>query len=94
MVGRAARLGEVVVVSVPFGRFREIPAAPLAGKVVIDTNNYYPQRDGRWPELDDDSTTSSELLAGHLGDSAHVVQPDTPPYGPRMTAAELREALG
>ena len=33
---------------------------------MIDTNNYYPQRDGHIPELDDDSTTSSELLQAHL----------------------------
>lgn len=34
----------------------------LAGKVVIDTNNYYPQRDGQIPELDNESTTTAELL--------------------------------
>jgi predicted dinucleotide-binding enzyme len=36
------------------------------GKVVIDTNNYYPQRDGHIPELDDGSVTSAELLQAHL----------------------------
>jgi predicted dinucleotide-binding enzyme len=69
----AARLGDVVVVSLPFGRYREVPTDGLAGKVVIDTNSYYPDRDGRFPELDDDRTTSSELLAAHLG-SARVVK--------------------
>ena len=62
----AERFGELVVVSVPFGRYREVPADGVEGKVVIDTNNYYPQRDGHFPELDDDSTTSSELLLAHL----------------------------
>ena len=38
----------------------------LRGKVVIDTNNYYPQRDGQIAELDDESTTVSELLQAHL----------------------------
>jgi predicted dinucleotide-binding enzyme len=38
---QAARLGDVVVVSIPFGRIRELPAASMAGKIVIDTNNYY-----------------------------------------------------
>jgi predicted dinucleotide-binding enzyme len=152
----AAEQGELVVVSVPFGRVRQLPAEPLAGKIVIDTNNYYPQRDGQWPDLDADRTTSSEILADHLGDSVRVVkafntiyskqlaedgtpagtpgrralpiagddadakatvtalldelgfdavdagplaegrrfQPDTPPYGPRLDAAALREALG
>jgi len=62
----AARFGDVVVVSVPFGRYRELPTDGLAGKVVIDTNNYYPGRDGHFPELDTDRTTSSELLQAHL----------------------------
>jgi predicted dinucleotide-binding enzyme len=64
--GDAERFGEVVVVSIPLGRFREVPTDAVEGKVVIDTNNYYPQRDGHIPELDDDSTTSSELLQAHL----------------------------
>jgi predicted dinucleotide-binding enzyme len=62
----AARYGEVVIVSVPFGRYKELPIEGLAGKVVIDTNNYYPRRDGNFPELDSDRTTSSELLQDHL----------------------------
>jgi 8-hydroxy-5-deazaflavin:NADPH oxidoreductase len=62
----AERFGEVVVVSIPLGRHREVPTDAVEGKVVIDTNNYYPQRDGHIPELDDDSTTSSELLQAHL----------------------------
>ena len=49
-----------------------MPVEPLAGKVVIDTNNYYPERDGQIPELDDESTTSSELLQRHLPDSKVV----------------------
>jgi 8-hydroxy-5-deazaflavin:NADPH oxidoreductase len=69
----AARFGEVVVVSMPFGRYREGPADSLAGKVVIDTNNYYPQRDGNFEEVDSDRTTSSELLQAHLG-GARVVK--------------------
>jgi predicted dinucleotide-binding enzyme len=69
----AARFGDVVVVSVPFGRYREVPTDGMAGKVVIDTNNYYPQRDGRFEELDSDRTTSSELLQAHLP-GAHVVK--------------------
>ena len=62
----AERFGEVVVVSIPLGRYREVPTDAVEGKVVIDTDNYYPQRDGHIPELDDDSSTSSELLQTHL----------------------------
>jgi 8-hydroxy-5-deazaflavin:NADPH oxidoreductase len=62
----AMRFGDVVVVSVPFGRYRELPTEAVSGKVVIDTNNYYPRRDGHFEELDSDRTTSSELLQAHL----------------------------
>ncbi|MEV8504746.1 NADPH-dependent F420 reductase [Actinoplanes sp. NPDC051475] len=69
----AAADGDIVVVTVPFKAYGDVPAEPLAGKVVIDTNNYYPQRDGRFPELDDASATSSELLQRRLG-GARVVK--------------------
>ena len=62
----AAEAGDIVVVSVPLKNYRAVPVEPLAGKIVIDTNNYYPQRDGRIPELDNESTTTSELLQAHL----------------------------
>jgi predicted dinucleotide-binding enzyme len=68
----AATAGDIVVVTVPLKNYREVPVAPLAGKVVIDTNNYYPQRDGHIPELDNESTTTSELLQGHLPKSKVV----------------------
>jgi hypothetical protein len=62
----AAQAGDLVVVTVPLKNYRAVPVAPLAGKIVVDTNNYYPQRDGHIPELDDESTTTSELLQAHL----------------------------
>jgi 8-hydroxy-5-deazaflavin:NADPH oxidoreductase len=65
-VDEAARHGEVVIVSVPFGNYRTVPPEPLRGKIVVDTENYYPERDGHFQELDDDSTTSSQLLREHL----------------------------
>jgi predicted dinucleotide-binding enzyme len=69
----AAEAGDLVVVTVPLKSYREVPVEPLRGKVVIDTNNYYPQRDGHIAELDDESTTTSELLQAHLPES-HVVK--------------------
>ncbi len=69
----AAEAGDLVVVTVPLKNYREVPVAPLRGKVVIDTNNYYPERDGHVTELDDESTTTSELLQAHLPES-HVVK--------------------
>jgi predicted dinucleotide-binding enzyme len=69
----AAAAGDIVVVTIPLKSYRDVPVEPLAGKVVIDTNNYYPQRDGHIAELDDESTTTSELLQAHLPTS-HVVK--------------------
>ena len=150
----AAKAGDIVVVTVPLKNYRAVPVEPLAGKIVIDTNNYYPQRDGHIPELDSESTTTSELLQAHLPTSKVVkafnhiyasqlttdgtpagtknrralviagndaeakatvtalldefgfdtvdagplseswrIQRDTPGYGPRRTAAELRHDL-
>ncbi len=69
----AARAADVVVVTVPLKARRDLPHAALAGKVVIDTMNYYPQRDGVVPELEDESTTTSELLQA-LAPDAKVVK--------------------
>jgi predicted dinucleotide-binding enzyme len=68
----AALFGEVVVVSIPFGRLKELPVEELAGKIVVDTNNYYPNRDGHFAELDEARTTSSELLQQYLPSSRVV----------------------
>jgi hypothetical protein len=79
----AARFGELVVVSVPLGRYRELPTAGFDGKVVIDTSNYYPNRDGHLEELDTDHTTSSELLQEHLA-GARVVKAFNAMNGERL----------
>lgn len=150
----AARAGALVVVTIPMGAYRTVPVEPLAGKIVIDTNNYYPERDGHIGELDEETSTTSELLQAHLptskvvkafnhiyaadlarhgqpagskdrralaiaGDDADAkaqvarlidqfgfdvvdlgplaeswrIQRDTPGYGPRRTAEELRRDL-
>ena len=68
----AAKAGDIVVVTVPLKNYKAVPVEPLAGKIVIDTNNYYPQRDGHIPELDNESTTTSELLQTHLPTSKVV----------------------
>jgi predicted dinucleotide-binding enzyme len=68
----AAAAGEIVVVTIPLKAIDTVPVAPLAGKIVIDTNNYYPNRDGRIQELDEERTTTSELLQRHLPQSKVV----------------------
>ena len=69
----APEASDLVVVTIPFKAYRDVPVEPLAGKVVIDTNNYYPDRDGHVDELDEETTTTSEMLQAHLP-TAHVVK--------------------
>lgn len=69
---QAGERGDIVVVTVPLKDLEDVPVAPLAGKVVIDTMNYYPERDGHIAALDDGSTTTSEMTAAHLPQSKVV----------------------
>lgn len=62
----AAAFGDVVLVAIPFNHYPTLPAEWLAGKTVLDANNYYPDRDGPIPTLDRFETTTSRLLAEHL----------------------------
>ncbi|HTL42810.1 MAG TPA: NADPH-dependent F420 reductase [Vicinamibacterales bacterium] len=68
----AAAAGDMVVVTIPLKAIDTVPVEPLKGKIVIDTNNYYPQRDGHIPELDNESTTTAEMLQRHLPQSKVV----------------------
>lgn len=69
----AAAFGELVIVTVPFNRLFEIHPSLLEGKIVVDTNNYYPDRDGKFAELDDLRTTTSAMVAAHFS-GAQVVK--------------------
>ena len=66
----AARAGEVVIVTIPEGRIPDLPKDLFAGVpdsvVVIDTGNYYPQRDGKIDEILA-GTTESQWVQRHLG---------------------------
>jgi predicted dinucleotide-binding enzyme len=66
---QAAQSSDVVVVTTPLAALASLPVDALAGKIVIDTNNYYWERDGHIAELDDQSLTSSELLQRTLPSS-------------------------
>lgn len=72
-VEEAAAAGDVVVLSVPLTAVRDLPASLFDGKVVLDTSNYYPYRDGRIAELDSHAVTTSERVQRHFA-SAHVVK--------------------
>lgn len=65
-VDEAATDGEVVLVAVPLHSYAAVPVEPLAGKIVLDANNYYWERDGHIPALDQGETTSTGLLQQHL----------------------------
>lgn len=69
----AAEAGDFVVVAVPLVNYLQVPVEPLAGKLVIDTNNYYFERDGHIEALDNNQTTTAQMLQEHLPDS-HVVK--------------------
>ena len=60
----AAKAGDIVVVTVPLKNYRKVPVEPLGGKIVIDTDNYYPERDGHIPELDNEFDHHVRTLAG------------------------------
>lgn len=96
-VAEAATLGDVVVLAVPFWGIGDLPAAELDGKVVIDTCNYYPDRDGSVADLDEERTTTSQLVQAALP-GARVVKalnhildahlgPDARPAGDDRCAA-------
>ena len=68
----AAEAADVAVVTVPLNRYREVPVEPLAGKIVLDTNNYYFERDGHIAALDEGRTTTSQMLQEHLPTSKVV----------------------
>jgi predicted dinucleotide-binding enzyme len=65
-VAEASEAGDVVVVTIPFKAYTEVPVEALAGKIVIDTDNYYFERDGRYADLDEGTTTVTGKLQEHL----------------------------
>jgi predicted dinucleotide-binding enzyme len=96
----AGEAADLVVVAIPFSSFQQVPVQPLAGKIVIDAGNYYPPRDGHVAELDDGTTTSSEMLAAHLPTSkvvkafnsiiaSQIVEDATPPSAPHRRALPI-----
>jgi predicted dinucleotide-binding enzyme len=69
---QAATFGDIVLVAIPLKAYQSVPVAELERKVVLDANNYYPERDGHIAELDRNEVTTSDLLARHLPTSRIV----------------------
>jgi predicted dinucleotide-binding enzyme len=94
----AAAAGDFAVVTVPLKSIGDIPVEPLAGKIVIDTNNYYWERDGHFPALDNGEATTSGLLQEHLPTSKvakgfnHILAKDITTNG-TPAGTENRRAL-
>lgn len=65
-VEQARDFGDIVFISIPLGRIDELPTTGWENKIVIDTNNYYPDRDGQIADLDSGALTSSEMLLQHI----------------------------
>ena len=59
----AAAAEDLVVVSVPLHACPHLPAGALAGRTVLDTGNYYPQRDSQIPELESGGTDQQRVAA-------------------------------
>ncbi len=68
----AAEAADVAVITVPLKAIGDVPVAPLAGKIVLDTNNYYFERDGHIDALDRGETTTSQIVQDHLPTSKVV----------------------
>ena len=62
----AAAAADFAVVAFPYRPEDRLPAGELAGKVVLDTNNYMPWRDGSYPEVDSGLKTVHELRQEQL----------------------------
>jgi 8-hydroxy-5-deazaflavin:NADPH oxidoreductase len=68
----AAAACEFAIVAIPITTVSQVPVQPLAGKVVIATINYFPQRDGQIAGIDDGTTTAPGILQAHLPTSKVV----------------------
>jgi predicted dinucleotide-binding enzyme len=79
----AAEVGDFVVIAVPLKLVNDMPVEALAGKVVIDTNNYMPWRDGNYPVVDSGEKTEHELRQEQLPNSK-VVKAFTHIQAPRI----------
>lgn len=69
---QAAAACDFAIVAIPITTIDQVPVEPLAGKVVIATINYFPQRLGHIKEIDDGRTTAPGLLQAHLPTSKVV----------------------
>lgn len=65
----AVKFGDVVFLAIPLKNIFQLESQIFKSKIVVDANNYYPQRDGQIADLDERRDTTSGLLAKHLPDA-------------------------
>lgn len=70
-VDDVAAFGEMIVAAIHLQMSSAIPVPPLAGKIVLNPQNYFPHF-GLVPELDSGELTTAEVLARHVPGSKVV----------------------